>query len=427
VVRLRNCNISHATSGVKKQELFLSVILFIVALIPRLIFILLYPSGFPSVSDGANYQELANAILKGKANYVFFVAPLYPYFIAACYKLFGYYYLAVKIPQVIFSALTAVVSWKYGKLAHGTSLAFVFYALVAFNPELIFYSGIYMTECLYIFLLILFIYFSACYLEENKTRSGIMAGVLFALILLYRKIPLLFPIFILLAKPTKRTLEYIGIIFLCWALIVMPWVVRNYLVSGKKFIGISAQGGRDLWSYNNTLLYGEVEKAEHLKALRFRDVKKIWDQYGIPTGNDHELNKFLNFILEHPKKFAVLCLIRFKQYWGDPFYSHDLFSAWFGKLANAYYRILLLFSVTGIIILIIQRRIMSSLNLLPILFITYDTFINTISISDHSRYRVPIYIFLSYFASYAMIEAVKWVGSLPKYKIKILNSKEVPD
>jgi 4-amino-4-deoxy-L-arabinose transferase-like glycosyltransferase len=107
-------------------------------------------------TDSAIYHQWALEILGGdiltRSDPVFYLGPLYPYFVAACYALFEAQPFWVRLVQVLLSALSVGLVHHLGRRFFGAGPGLAAGLLAASYGPLIFYSSVLLPATLVIFL-----------------------------------------------------------------------------------------------------------------------------------------------------------------------------------------------------------------------------------------------------------------------------------
>lgn len=206
--------------------------------------------------DTIAYNEAATSLYEGKGfknadgSYHFYRLPLYPAFLAICYKLLGpdiknaiwvQLFLASLIPILIFLLSLSIFPSKI-LLAKTLSL------LCAFHLGFILYSCIAMSETLFLIFFFLFciLFFSNFELFPSKKqllsspKIFLIAGLFLGFASLVRPVGhyLIFLSTLLLLLSNNNLLNSLkkaSLVFLGWVLIVGPWLLRNFLLSGQIF------------------------------------------------------------------------------------------------------------------------------------------------------------------------------------------------
>ena len=199
-----------------------------------------FPDGYDRIAvnliDGRGYRfypETAETLMR---------PPGYVLLLAGIFSLFGKNLVAVKIANLFLGIATAYVMMlickKYVK--NNISL-WVAPSLFLFHPAIIFSESRGGVESLFIFLIILFIFFLYKAIESHKHRDYLITGGIFGLVLLVKNTPLLFIILLLpylllvkhKGKASRSVLVNVAVMVTAIFLVVMPWIVRNYLLTDK--------------------------------------------------------------------------------------------------------------------------------------------------------------------------------------------------
>jgi len=213
----------------------------------------------PSV-DPRVYHEWAIAISRGEwlGSEVFFLGPLYPYFLGVVYALFGPSLLVAKAIQCLIGAGTCVLTWAVARRCFDRRVALLAGATTAFYGMLIFYEGSLMIANLLTPLLLLLV-IAVCRANESPSvPRWLLAGALVGVCALARQTALLFAplavLWLLLAHrpriPLARRLALAAAFAAGIGLLVLPATLRNYAVSGD-WVLINASGGNAFITANH--------------------------------------------------------------------------------------------------------------------------------------------------------------------------------
>ena len=251
-------------------------------------------------TDALNYHTTAiNLIEKSYFGYLSdvpnaYITPLYPLFLALIYKIFGSYSIFnVQIIQSLLFIASGILTYFIIKMVVESSMRaersnpatfkiniFAIFGACVFlsYPPFISAAIQLLTETLYVFFFLLYLFFVIKYLvgddgnrPDGRTKArpyiNITAGALFAIAALIR--PTLFPLLFLpyliallqqmyekkrFAKANQQQLFIINYSLLIkdflWyslaiTLIMLPWWLRNIIVLGE-FIPLATQGGNPL-------------------------------------------------------------------------------------------------------------------------------------------------------------------------------------
>lgn len=178
--------------------------------------------------------------------------PGYPLLLAGLFALFGYGLAAVKAANLLLSAIAAGLIARLARDLWPATRWPVLIAPVLFllHPGIVIAELRGGVEISFIFLLMCFLSVIWRALKTGRLRDYALAGLVLGLTSLFRSTALLFPVFLLgyflLFDSTRPKLivaaSRIGLVFACAALVLSPWIVRNYALTGRFVPTASVQG-----------------------------------------------------------------------------------------------------------------------------------------------------------------------------------------
>ena len=189
-----------------------------------------------------------------------FFPPGYPYFIGAVHAAFDSLE-AVKIAQILVSALLIPAVGRIATLAFSPAAGLVAAGIAAGYPDLVWYSVHFWSETL--FLTLLFWAFERVLAADASRRTGLAAaaGLLWGLATLTRETALyLTPLVALWLVWGRRGAGGVArgsAFLLAAALTIAPWTLRNW-AKYQAFIPVATAGGLNLWQGNAPLTRQEV-------------------------------------------------------------------------------------------------------------------------------------------------------------------------
>lgn len=198
--------------------------------------------------DPRNYHEWAQAILAGRpfGDGPFLQAPLYPYFLAACYAILGVDLLRPLWVQAVLAAGTTSVGAMIAYRHWGRKALFVTGLVLALHAPAIFYTGVLLVPVLATFLVALALW--------TAPRRPSLAGFLAGLAALAH--PTILPgtllvVLVMAASPGKSMPSRRSILAILIGVIVgiVPATVYNLARSGS-LVPISANAGINLFIGN---------------------------------------------------------------------------------------------------------------------------------------------------------------------------------
>ncbi len=231
------------------------ILVFFIALTVSGLF-LFYSYGRVLVSDEVQYETLGWNLASGHGYSLSLETPYkptalrepaYPVFIAHIYKIFGRHYIFVYIMQIFLFSCALILMFKICKEIFGEKVAKYSTFLTAICPTLTNYSVIYYSEILFIFLLSLTVYFAILAKKTENIKWFIAVGIAMGLVILTKAAMIFSPIFIVVffllgRNKNLNIINYIAniilVVFLI-AIILTPWILRNYSLFGIKNLASS--------------------------------------------------------------------------------------------------------------------------------------------------------------------------------------------
>ncbi len=238
------------------------------------------------------------------------VGPLYEYFLAGIYKIFGHSYPAVWILQAILHAVSAYLIYLicllvFAGLENKKKIGLWAATIFGFYPDLIEISAMLMTETLYLFFACLMIYLFMFYVRNDGLKTFLLLSFVSGLAVLVRP-PLLFflPIlFFYLYK--KRDWGRAMIMAVILILVFVPWTIRNYKVYGE-IMPFGTAGALNFWIGNHAGANGEQEAGA--------EISDYINKNSAVDVNKESMKQFKSFVLSNPGEFAKLTVLRINKY-----------------------------------------------------------------------------------------------------------------
>jgi tetratricopeptide (TPR) repeat protein len=237
----------------------LLAILLLVGFAARLAYVLGQAASDPAfalpILDGAYYVEWARSLAAGRAGPLaghpgesasaFYLAPLYPLFLAGMVRAFGENFALIYYAQQLLVILSAAFLALAGRRLAGEWAGLAAAALwIAYHPSL-FFASRPVGEALAIVLL------AAALLLRTRTtpRSSGVAGLLCGVATLARPNLLLVAVVWTLDALSRKKWKCAGLILAGVVLALLPTLARNLAVSGHP-VPVSANGGMTLYHGN---------------------------------------------------------------------------------------------------------------------------------------------------------------------------------
>ena len=170
-------------------------------------------------------------------------SPLYPLMIGAIYRLFGERQFLVQLVQALCFAGTSVAAYDIGRRLYNARTGFLAGLLCTLHPALLRYVADFHLETLFTFLLTISVWLSVRFYQDPTIKRASAFGALCALTALTKAVAVLYaPLFIagwwLSRKGSRSKIEPRTAILAAatalatMAVVISPWTVRNYVVTG---------------------------------------------------------------------------------------------------------------------------------------------------------------------------------------------------
>jgi 4-amino-4-deoxy-L-arabinose transferase-like glycosyltransferase len=211
---------------------------------------------YPMV-DSRAYRERALAILSGQwlDGRIPYQDPLYPYFLAGLYALFGSDSVGVLIAQALLDAVTALLVYAIARRVFGYRCAVLAGLLAAFYALFPYFDVQLLKVPLTVFLITLALLLAIEAQRGGRRRTWFAAGASLGLAALTRGNYLLFVPFLLgwigvAHRRAPRTgAVAAGLVALGLATCILPVTVHNYVVGGDLVL-ITSQAGQNFYIGN---------------------------------------------------------------------------------------------------------------------------------------------------------------------------------
>jgi tetratricopeptide (TPR) repeat protein len=365
------------------------------------------------IPDSFFFNNWAQGITSGDwlGKGVFFIGPLYPYFLAGIYKLFGPDLTLVRVVHVALDAGSALFLYGFGRRVMGEWPGRVAAILWAVYLPAIFFSSFVLPVSLDIFLISASFYLLARG-AEGRARYMAGAGALLGFAALDRTNLLVFaaaavPVFIIYIRRLgwRRLAYYFAPIIL----IIGVVTARNAAVGGDAVI-VSSQGGVNFFLGNSARAKGTywnlgaigqgrpeelnrdlaraLAEEEEGRRMKPSEISRWWFKKGV------------NWIKENPGDAALLYWRKFRFFTSDfetslnvDFYFMKFITP-FHRVQLPYFGFLFPFGVLGL--LLGWRRPSFARTTAALFVVVYSLSVMAFFIS--ARYRLPVVPLLMVFA-----------------------------
>jgi 4-amino-4-deoxy-L-arabinose transferase-like glycosyltransferase len=290
-------------------------------------------------------------------------APVYPYIIAAVFKIFGLYTRASAFVMLAFNSLFASLTcWTiyligariyHERVGRAAAWTWAVFPYVIYWPVRIIWEVSFST-----FLLSLAVWLTIRLADGARRRDWIIYGLLWGLILLTNTtLVILLPFFlawiIYRAPGSSQQYSAAALMLLVIVLCITPWTIRNYKVFGR-FIFIRDNLPLELHEANNDGSSGLWTRSEHpgndpVAMRRFQELGEI-------RFMDAENAQVHEFIRQNPGTFLLFTMKRIWYFWAAPPQTVILggYDLWIAR--HVEFLLEALFAFAGLILTIWRRN-----------------------------------------------------------------------
>lgn len=395
-----------------------------VALALRLVFFYLNQRNNPvfhnPIMDALYHHEWALKILDGTvtADDVYFRGPLYPYLLAAFYKVSGsslaFAVFAQHLVGIFTTGLVYLLAREY--LSPRASLVAGFIA--ALYWPFIYFEGDLLIVTTILFLNTLGLLLLARAIRTRSYAPLIACGIAFGLSSIARPSVLIFipalPLVLYwnrrdLINRSRDWLVRSAILLMSIAVVITPVMVRNYIV-GRSVVPVAASGGVNFYIGNNPVSDGSTAIVPGTRAdwwggyydaiaIAERDEGR---ELNLSEVSDYFFARGLQWIKTHPGDASAHFFKKFRVFWAGPERANNKFIYFFWNLAGMKYIPLPGFwliaplALLGGVLLWHRRRVLSGLYLFIVFYM-----IGVVAFFVNARFRLPVMPVMIVFAGYA--------------------------
>jgi tetratricopeptide (TPR) repeat protein len=284
------------------------------------------------ILDSRLYDSWAQRIASGDwlGSQVFFMGPLYPYFLAGVYLLFGVSHIAAAAIQLLLGSISCVLVLLLARKLAGTFVGAAATLMLAFYGPLVFFDSLLLPEVLGILANLAWLYVLVRGWPYLRPRAFFASGVIVGVSILVRGSAVILVIgtaaWLVLTHGVKRGQVWrrlaafaVGI-----CLLVVPVTVRNWVVE-HDFVLVTSNGGLNFFVGNNDKADGMYVNLKELRMvsgapdadwtgrhyaeqtlgrkLRPSEVSGFW------------FGKSVDFVRDHPGRFFGLLLKKIVLFW----------------------------------------------------------------------------------------------------------------
>ncbi len=237
--------------------------------------------------------------------------PGYPLYLAIIYKLFGVKPAIALFFQIILSGFIPVFIYLNASLLLSKRTAKIAAVISVFEPVSIIYANTLLSETLFVLFLLISTYFFIKTLKHKSTSALVLSALSAGVAIYIKPVGLYLPFIYALLYLTvswlslKDRIKYAAKFVVIVALIVSPWIIRNYISYGYK--GFSSIQDINLY-YERAA--GVVAEVEHIPLKQTYSKLAEAVPSGLSLANKYQFyrDKAISIILHHPYAYLIVML-----------------------------------------------------------------------------------------------------------------------
>ncbi|MBN1594222.1 MAG: glycosyltransferase family 39 protein [Candidatus Coatesbacteria bacterium] len=346
------------------------------------------------------------------------IPPLNPLALALSYYLLGMGNLFIyRLLMALLGTASCWFAFDIARRIFSERVALITLLLTAIHPALLYYTGVALTESIFIFFFLAFIDVIIRFRERPSLGLSAVAGAIWVLGLLTRSaMTTVLPFAILfMLFPRRGSFKpvAVAVFLLSIAVCLVPWVIRNYQVFDK--LVIVPNKGWNLWERNNyrfnEAYQQETDEADAYawilgrppfkinkpETVEFPDILPSDDEV---TRNEKFYAQGKAFILANPGLYIRLCVVHLFEFFRVLGRGHD--SLVFTVARIFPYGIALPFFLVGFL-QAFRRSDPASRQKIVLISIMLAYIALHILVTAAPRYRLPIEPLMLMFATAAML------------------------
>ena len=367
------------------------------------------PAAAEPASDSRIHMNLVQNLLNGHGfSYngvpTAITPPLYIFFLAGLYTLFGHP-APVRVVQAVLGAASCVLLYATGRKMFNPATGLIAAVLLSMSPVLVYIGGLHLTENLFLPLLLLFLWLSTYVAERPTTISIAGLGVLLGLAALTRAAFSAFLPFVLIWGVSlwgvRNPLAYrvYGLAALCAGLVIMPWTVRNFVALGA-VVPVQSNSGMMFWAGNNPHAAGGwiwPGSETWTDGSPPDDGMYGWRGLTVAQDNQRYMRAAVSWIREHPRDYLALLGRKLVRLYGFT-RAEDGGNLQVSPAVVLFHMLFLVTAAAGVVLAVRQWR-----RCFLLLALVIFTNVTALLFSGGTRYTIPMIPSLTLFASVALV------------------------
>jgi len=279
------------------------------------------------VIDSAYYHQQAVDIAGGNiiGESVFFMSPLYPYFMGIVYAVFDSLPVIIVLSQCLLSGATLYLVFKIAEKVGGKTTGLAAVWAGAIFPVWIYFDGVIMTASLILFLNAFSIWMLLRWADSRNPKHIIFAGLLTGLSALARPGALFFGGIVFLWLLFRRKRKAAILLLVGLIVPILPVTIRNLAASGE-FAFITSSAGMNFYVGNSEYATGLYSEPPFLHSsepeYELNDYIAEAERQSHSRLNSTQTSRFwlregMNYLLRNPAAGLKLYWNKFFYFWNN--------------------------------------------------------------------------------------------------------------
>ena len=289
------------------------------------------------IIDSAFYHNWAASISSGNAlgGSIFFMSPLYPYFMGIFYTIFGVKPIWIMILQSIMSTGTVWMLYRFSASISGKKVGLISAGIAAVYAPFIFFDSTLLTSSLILFFSAIILNLTLTTFKKSNPVSLLLLGLVLGLSALTRPLVLIFIPFLLIGYflANRKTFIRNTLHVIIGLLIVLtPVSIRNLVVGGE-FVLTTSSAGMNFYVGNNaeaTGLYWEapflssVEPQYENEDYRRTASQKMEKNLTTRQAGNYWMIQALDWIINNPIDYIKLLFTKLFYFWNRAEFANNV-------------------------------------------------------------------------------------------------------
>lgn len=346
--------------------------------------------------DADGYWKLAEALVHGEPYSIYtpprrvLRMPGFPLFLAGAMSVVGEDHFRVRLILALLGVVACFVVYLLGKELVSETIGLIAAALTAVSPVMAGFSVLFLSETLFAVTMLISLWVlvklsKVQFGNEDQFRGrlwSLLAGVSLAAAFYVRPswlltLPVVVLILFLSAKEHRTAALQRGILIIAgFAVMLVPWVYRNYQVTGH-FVPTTLWAGPSLYDGLNPRATGDSD-------MTFFDKENVLNSMSEYEMNQHYTKRAVEYARQHPGHVFELMGAKLLRYWKPWPNAPQFKSFWMMAAVSVLFIPVVFFAVYGAWV----SRDQYLLLLITVGPILYFSLIHLVFVSS-LRYRLP--------------------------------------